>query len=216
MAIGGPLKRRDLFVMGLQSGMVLSGAVLLARPGRALAMGGALPPVGEAAPDFDLPGVAPTARADQAADHSDNYRTLNLSLGDFRGRWLVLYFYPRDFTGGCTLEARGFQSDLGAFHTHNAEVVGISADDEDSHLSFCGSEGLVFPLLSDPGGEVSRRYGSWIAPFSQRHTFLIDPDGVLRARWTAVRPLAHSQEVLEELVQFQQPDTDPGRGASIG
>ena len=124
-------------------------------------------------------------------------------MGDFAGRWLILYFYPKDFTSGCTLEARGFQKDLGAFHRRQAEVVGVSADDAEAHISFCGSEGLAFPLLSDPGGAVSRAYGSWIAPFSQRHTFLIDPAGILRARWSAVRPSLHSQEVLTELARLQ-------------
>jgi peroxiredoxin Q/BCP len=116
---------------------------------------------------------------------------------------LVIYFYPRDFTGGCTIEARGFQKDLEAFHHAGAQVVGISADDPDSHAEFCGSESLAFPLLSDPAGTVSKRYGSWIAPFSQRHTFLIDPQGVLRSSWVAVRPSGHSQEVLATLRQQQ-------------
>jgi peroxiredoxin Q/BCP len=126
-----------------------------------------------------------------------------LQLADFRGRWLVLYFYPRDFTGGCTLEARGFQKDLAAFEAANAAVVGVSADDAESHADFCSSEGLAFPLLSDPAGSVSRAYGSWIAPFSQRHTFLIDPAGVLRSTWVAVRPSGHSAEVLATLQEFQ-------------
>ncbi len=126
-----------------------------------------------------------------------------VALRQLRGRWVVLYFYPRDFTGGCTLEARGFQRDLEAFHRAGAEVVGISADDPDSHASFCSEEGLAFPLLSDPGGQVSRLYGSWIAPFSQRHTFLIDPEGILRASWQAVRPSGHSQEVFTALLELQ-------------
>lgn len=155
-------------------------------------MGGFLPALDQPAPDFRLPGFGP------GLDDSGN-----LELNDFQGRWLVLYFYPRDFTGGCTLEARGFQQDLEQFHQLAAEVVGISADDVAEHASFCDSEGLVFPLLSDPGGAVSQRYGSWIAPFSQRHTFLIDPNGVLRSRWVAVRPLGHSREVLEELNRLQ-------------
>ena len=82
--------------------------------------------------------------------------------------------------------------------------MGVSADGLEEHASFCTSEGLAYPLLSDPGGVVSRRYGSWIPPFSQRHTFLIDPDGVLRARWVAVRPAGHSREVLEALTELQQ------------
>ena len=158
------------------------------------------PEPGMAAPDFSLPDAAGRMHR----------------LADYQGHWLVLYFYPKDFTSGCTLEAKGFQRDLEAFHRRGAEVVGVSADDEDSHLSFCGSEGLVFPLLSDPGGEVSRRYGSWIPPFSQRHTFLIDPDGVLRARWTAVRPLGHSQEVLEELLRIQHQESEPAGVSPIG
>ena len=122
-----------------------------------------------------------------------------LALDDFAGQWLVLYFYPRDFTGGCTLEARGFQRDLSRFKAAGAAVVGISADDPESHREFCSSEGLAFPLLSDPGGSVSARYGSWLPPFSQRHTFLIDTEGVLRQSWVAVRPSGHSAEVLQEL-----------------
>jgi peroxiredoxin Q/BCP len=116
---------------------------------------------------------------------------------------LVLYFYPRDFTEGCTIEARGFQRDLELFHRAGAEVVGISADSADSHAEFCGSEALAYPLLSDPGGTVSKAYGSWMAPFSQRHTFLIDPEGTLRALWVGVRPLGHSQEVLTTLRERQ-------------
>jgi len=168
---------------------------LLVSPPRAFAMGGALPPLDQPAPDFSLAGVAPGADGSSEA--------ARLGLPDFAGRWLVLYFYPRDFTEGCTLEARGFQRDLALFRRSGADVVGVSADSADSHAEFCGSEGLVFPLLSDPGGSVSRAYGSWIAPFSQRHTFLIDPNGVLRASWLAVRPSGHSQEVLAELKRLQ-------------
>ena len=79
----------------------------------------------------------------------------------------------------------------------------MSADDANSHAAFCDQEGLAFPLLADPGGVVSRRYGSWIPPFSQRHSFLIDPQGVLRARWLGVQPSSHSSEVLAELRRLQ-------------
>ena len=82
-------------------------------------------------------------------------------------------------------------------------MIGISADSVDDHESFCESEGLSFPLLSDPDGTVSKAYGSWMAPYSLRHTFLIDPDGVLRKRWVAVRPNGHAREVLDSLVSFQ-------------
>jgi peroxiredoxin Q/BCP len=178
---------------------LLAVLTLLSRPARAFAMGGTLPETGSEAPDFDLPGVAPGPNGEVSETR--------LSSRDFSGRWLVLYFYPKDFTSGCTIEARGFQNTLERFHALDAEVVGISADDTEAHLSFCGSEGLAYPLLSDPGGRVSRRYGSWLAPFSARHTFLIDPDGVLRERWLAVRPSGHSREVLEVLEWLQTEAT---------
>jgi peroxiredoxin Q/BCP len=182
------MRRRDL-LGGL---LLLLGSGVMA--GRADALGGTLPELDNPAPDFLLCGITPVP-----GSGGRNVLTEQLGLRDFHGRWLVLYFYPKDFTEGCTLEARGFQRDLKAFHDRQAEVVGVSADDGQAHASFCGSEGLTYPLLSDPGGKVSQRYGSWMAPFSQRHSFLIDPEGVLRARWTAVRPAGHSREVLEEL-----------------
>ena len=119
------------------------------------------------------------------------------------GSWLAIYFYPRDFTGGCTIEARGFETLHSAFQNAGAEVIGISADSVDDHESFCESEGLSFPLLSDPDGSVSKAYGSWMAPYSLRHTFLVDPDGVLRQRWVAVRPNGHAREVLDAITNLQ-------------
>jgi len=184
-----------LFRRSLLQGMLLMPAALLVRPARGLALGGVLPSLDAPAPDFDLPGVTPD-RAGQPVDS-------RLNLAAFRGLWLVLYFYPRDFTSGCTLEARGFQKDLARFKASGASVVGVSADDAEQHASFCGSEGLAYPLLSDPTGEVSRRYGSWMAPYSLRHTFLIDPEGTLRKRWTGVHPAQHSQEVLAALKTLQ-------------
>ena len=168
---------------------------LLASSRQVFALGGTLPALNQSAPDFDLAGIAPAAGGEAVPTR--------LNLADFQGKWLVLYFYPRDFTGGCTIEARGFQKDLASFLAANAAVVGVSADDAESHADFCSSEGLAFPLLSDPAGMVSRAYGSWIAPFSQRHTFLIDPSGILRSTWVAVRPSGHSAEVLTSLRELQ-------------
>ena len=181
--------KRRLVLQGFLAAMPAAGALagLLAAPKPARALGGTLPELDQPAPDFALAGFVPPGTEGE------------LRLSDFQGRWLALYFYPKDFTGGCTLEARGFQQDLAQFHQLGAEVVGISADSAESHASFCGSEGLAFPLLSDPGGLVSRSYGSWISPYSQRHSFLIDPAGVLRERWVAVRPSGHSQEILAAL-----------------
>ena len=181
--------KRRLVLQGLLAAVPAAGGLssLLVAPKQARALGGTLPDLDQPAPDFVLAGFVPPGTEGERR------------LSDFSGRWLALYFYPKDFTGGCTLEARGFQKDLAQFHTLGAEVVGISADSAESHASFCGSEGLAFPLLSDPGGLVSRRYGSWISPYSQRHSFLSDPAGVLRASWVAVRPSGHSQEILASL-----------------
>jgi peroxiredoxin Q/BCP len=190
---------RRTFLRWLPPSLVAS-ALLAEGPllsGQAFALGGDGPAVGDPAPDFFLPGVAPAAKA------GGDPQPVTLSLADFHGRWLVLYFYPKDFTPGCTLEARGFQKDLATFHQRNAEVVGVSTDSLDSHGSFCGSEGLAYPLLSDPKGDMIRRYGSWLAPSALRHTVLIDPDGIVRARWLGVRPLGHSQEVIAALKQLQ-------------
>ena len=191
-------RRQVLRTLGFAP-LLLLPAGLLGHPRQSFALGGVLPELDQPAPTFSLEGVA----VDAGKGSSLAARQTHLSLADLAGRWVVLYFYPKDFTGGCTLEARGFQKDLESFRSRGAAVVGISADDPDSHASFCGSEDLAFPLLSDPAGAVSQRYGSWIAPFSQRHTFLIDPNGVLRARWVAVRPTGHSQEVLSELERLQ-------------
>lgn len=178
------MRRRDLI---LKSGLLL--AALSITPPRANALGGVVLEDGINVPDFELEG---SSQRDPTKQH--------WALNDFRGQWLILYFYPRDFTGGCTIEARGFATFLDRYQDLNAAVVGVSADSVDDHASFCSSEGLDFPLLSDPDGRVSKAYGSWMAPYSLRHTFLIDPQGKLRRRWTAVRPSGHAQEVLDELI----------------
>lgn len=190
---------RRTFLRWLPPSLLATGLWIqrLGNPRPAFALGGDGPKVGEPAPPFRLPGVAPATTPGQDPDE------VSLSLEDFRGRWLALYFYPADFTPGCTLEARGFQRDLASFHSLGAEVVGVSTDTVDSHGSFCGSEGLAYPLLSDPEGAMVRRYGSWLAPSALRHTFLIDPEGIVRARWLGVRPLGHSQEVLAAIRELQ-------------
>ncbi len=155
----------------------------------ALAMGGKLPTLNQPAPEFTLP---------------TNTGAGKVALANYAGKWVVLYFYPKDFTGGCTLEARRFQQDLDKYQQHNTQIIGVSADSIDSHAKFCDSEGLKFPLLSDTDGKISKAYGSWIAPYSMRHTFIIDTKGILRATFTNVNPAPHSQEVLTELDQLQK------------
>jgi len=174
--------RRQLFRL-----LVVGGA-FCCRGRSAQALGGTMPAIGSVAPMFDLEGTDRT--------NPDQKRW---SLNDFQGRWLVLYFYPRDFTSGCTIEAHGFQSLVNEFDQAGASIVAISADNLEEHESFCTSEGLDFPLLSDPDGAVSRLYGSWMPPYSMRHTFLIDPEGVLSESWTGVRPVGHAREVLRTL-----------------
>ena len=154
----------------------------------AYALGGEQVPLGEPAPQFTLP---------------TNVGDGEISLSDYLGQWVVLYFYPKDFTPGCTLEAQRFQRDLPEFIDRNAQVIGVSADDVDSHAEFCDSEGLKFPLLADADGAVSRAYGSWMRPMSMRHTYLIDPEGMMRERFLGVRPAIHSQEVLARLDELQ-------------
>lgn len=157
-------------------------------PEVAHALGGTLPTVGEPAPEF----VLPTHTGDG-----------ELTLEDYRGSWVVLYFYPKDFTSGCTLEAQRFQKDFLQYDQRNTQILGVSVDDIDSHAQFCDSEGLEFPLLADVDGSVSKAYGSWLAPYSMRHSFLIDPEGILRHNFVAVRPSVHSKEVLSKLDELQ-------------
>ena len=152
------------------------------------ALGGKLPPIGQPAPAFSLP------------THTGNGQ---ISLADYQGQWVVVYFYPKDFTSGCTLEARKFQQDLPKYRDRQVQILGISADSVDSHAKFCDSQGLTFPLLADETGAVSKAYGSWIGYVSMRHTFIIDPEGILRGTFVDVRPAVHSAEVLAKLEELQ-------------
>src|ERR1700675_665367 len=149
------------------------------------------PAVGTAAPDFTL----------------NSQENKPVSLHDFKGKWVVLYFYPKDFTSGCTVEAHNFQRDLAQYEQKNAVIVGVSVQDEDSHQKFCIKEGLSFKLLADTKQEVSTQYDSVMtyndAKYSARHTFLIDPQGKVQKVWLEVKPDKHSEEVLAALTQLQ-------------
>ena len=123
------------------------------------------------------------------------------SLEDFSGQWLILYFYPKDFSSGCTIEAKGFQDNLIKYKKLNSSIVGISADNEEEHESFCSSTKLEYTLLSDTTGEISKLYNSWLDPYSKRNTFMINPKGIVVYKWIGVRPIGHAQEVLEELIK---------------
>ena len=149
-----------------------------------------MPATGAKAPDFTLP--------------SQEGKTV--SLKDFRGQWVVLYFYPKDMTQGCTIEAHNFQRDLDRYTAKKAAIVGVSADNVDSHQQFCTKESLTFRLLADPGKQVISSYGSLAANgvVAARNTFLIDPQGTIRKVYTKVNPNPHSQDVLTDLAELQK------------
>jgi len=169
--------------------MLLVGVVGVARPITVLSDA---PAVGAMAPDFAL-----TSNEGKQA-----------SLKDFRGKWVVLYFYPKDFTSGCTLEAHNFQSDLAKYEAINAVILGVSVDTADSHKSFCAKEGLSFKLLSDVDTKVSDTYGSVMEyngmKLSSRNTFIIDPQGKIAQVFLKVKPAGHSEEVLSALARLQK------------
>ncbi|CAN5702416.1 MAG: peroxiredoxin [Pyrinomonadaceae bacterium] len=150
------------------------------------------PTVGAVAPEFSLA----TNEGKQAA------------LKDYRGKWVVLYFYPKDFTSGCTLQARNFQRDLAKYGALNAVILGVSVDTADSHKSFCAKEGLAFKLLSDTDAKVSEAYGSVMdyngMKLSARNTFIIDPKGKIGQVFLKVKPAANSEEVLAALATLQK------------
>lgn len=153
-----------------------------------LALGGIQPSLNQPAPDFTLP---------------TNGGDGEISLRDYKGKWVVLYFYPQDFTPGCTLEAQRFQRDLSQYQQLNTQIIGVSVDDVNSHQDFCDEEGLKFPLLADTDGTVSKLYGSWLSGRSLRHTYIINPEGILVEKFLGVRPVIHSQEVLAKLKSLQ-------------
>jgi peroxiredoxin Q/BCP len=149
------------------------------------------PAAGSPAPSFKLPSQEGSP----------------VSLADYKGKWVVLYFYPKDFTGGCTIEAHNFQRDLGQYTEKNAVVLGVSLDSVDSHKSFCTKEALNFKLLSDADKTVSTQYASTMehegTTYAARNTFLIDPAGVVRKVYVGVKPAHHSEEVLADLAALQ-------------
>lgn len=164
---------------------VFAAALVLILPQTAVhAAGDAVPAPGQKAPTFTLP----------SQDGSP------VSLDTYHGKWVVLYFYPKDMTQGCTIEAHNFQRDLPKFEAENAVILGVSVDTVDSHKKFCTKDGLTFHLLADPDHKVVDQYGSLghFGPMTiaNRNTFLIDPQGKIVKVWTKVDPNVHSGEVL--------------------
>jgi len=151
-----------------------------------------VPSVGSPAPEFTLTSQEGTP----------------VSLKDYRGKWVVLYFYPKDFTSGCTIEAHNFQRDQPQYQQKDAVVLGVSVQSADSHKHFCTKEGLNFKLLADTDHKVSSAYGSLtnlgLVKFASRHTFIINPAGKIVKVFTEVNPNKHSEEVLVLLAELQE------------
>lgn len=144
----------------------------------------ASPKAGDPAPDFSLPSQDGTP----------------VSLQQYRGKWVVLYFYPKDGTPGCTTEAHNFQRDLSKYEAADAVIIGVSVDSSGSHKEFCAKQGLTFKLAADTEKKVSAAYGSLtnyvVVKIASRNTFLVSPDGKIAKVWTSVDPSKHSEEVL--------------------
>jgi len=163
---------------------------------------------------FLLPRLLSSSRATPAPGSMAPDFTLlsqegkSVSLKHISGKWVVLYFYPKDQTPGCTREAHNFQLDQSKYDQRNAVVLGVSLDSVDSHKKFCTKEGLNFKLLADRDGKVSEEYGSLtnlgVAKFAARNTFLIDPSGKVRKAYTRVDPSRHSEDVLAALDRLQK------------
>lgn len=175
----------------LMAGIGAAAAILLVG-GRAIKGSAPMPAENTAAPDFTL--------------NSQEHHPIHLR--DLRGRWVVLYFYPKDFTGGCTIEARNFQRDLTEYEKRSTVILGLSTQDEKTHEAFCAKQGLNFKLLADTRGIVSKQYGSLVnlgvTKLSARRTFLLDPQGTIRKVWPSVNFERHSAEVLATLDELQK------------
>ena len=148
--------------------------------------------IGQLAPDFTL--------SDQKAQSQ--------TLSKMRGKWLVLYFYPKDETPGCIAEACSFRDNIVAIKAKNTAVWGVSVDNNESHEEFAKKHQLPFTLLADPGGKVAQKYGSLrnliVFKIAKRHSFIIDPQGRLVKIYRNVNPKAHVAEILEDLKYLQK------------
>ena len=173
------IARMLIAIIGVLAVVAIIGLVV-----SAVRAGDKAPAVGTAAPDFTLNSQEGKA----------------VSLHDFKGKWVVLYFYPKDMTTGCTIEAHNFQRDTAKYDAKNAVILGVSVQDEKSHQEFCAKEGLNFKLLADTKKGVSEKYDSimnlGVTKLSARHTFLIGPDGTVRKVWNDVDVKTHSEQVL--------------------
>ena len=175
-------------------------ALCLLIPAFAATTQAATPTIGIAAPDFSLP------------DQNGKLR----NLGDWRGKWVVLYFYPKDDTPGCTEEACTFRDDLEQLTALNAQVLGISIDTSASHKAFAEKYHLPFPLLADEKAQVAASYGAlsdwWVIKLARRYTFLINPKGEIAKAYLSVNTSRHSAEIITDLKQLRTQRSGGGGG----
>ena len=183
---------RKALWMFLAVGVIACGIVGF--KGRAAAQANTLLQPGAIAPAFSLP------------TQIDN---VNASLKDYKGKYVVLYFYPKDMTTGCTIEAHNFERDTAKYAAANAVVLGVSLDTVESHKTFCSKDGLNFKLLADPDHKVIDAYGvpvSSMGPvkFAKRDTFLIGPDGKIVKVWEVKDIQAHSEDILAAIAEAKK------------
>jgi peroxiredoxin Q/BCP len=162
------------------------------------------------AADILQPGVAAPAFSLPSQEDA------NVSLSQYKGKWVVLYFYPKDMTSGCTIEAHNFQRDLPKYEALNAVVLGVSLDTVESHKTFCSKDSLTFKLLADPDHKVIDAYGVPLSAhgdmkFAQRDTFLISPAGKIVKVWTSVNPNTHSDDVLGAIASMNGDEKVQGK-----
>jgi len=168
--------------------------LLMATACAMLAVAGEIPAEGTKAPDFTL----------------KNQDGKDISLKDYHGKWVVLYFYPKDQTRGCTIEAHNFQRDIAQYDQKSAVILGVSVDTVDSHKEWCAKDGMTFKLLADDSKEVTTKYGLLTSfgkmELAKRVTFLIDPKGVIRKVYPAVDKdiPGHSAQILADLGELQK------------
>jgi thioredoxin-dependent peroxiredoxin len=158
---------------------------------------------------FTVRAAAPAADTVQAGSAAPNFSLPSqedkmVSLTDYKGKWVVLYFYPKDQTTGCTIEAHNFQRDLQKYDALNAVVLGVSLDTVEGHKTWCSKDTFGFKLLADPDHKVVDLYGVPVSAhgdmkFAARQTFLISPEGKVVKVWQKVDPSVHSTEVLAEI-----------------
>ena len=183
-----PVSSRNLKAVVLTSSIALIAAAVCLLPKHVHAAGD-LAAVGSSAPNFTLP----------------NQENQPISLNDYKGKWVVLYFYPKDQTSGCSMEAHNFQRDLPKYEAANAVVLGVSMDTVESHKTWCTKDGFSFKMLADPDHKVVDLYGVPVKTFqsqagpmsiAMRDTFLISPEGKIVKTWEVKDIPNHSAEVL--------------------